>query len=115
MKKLFLSIIIFASIIVISAMGSFISAYAQGNTQFTATLSGKEVVPPVTTDGTGIANFDASQNSLNYQINVFNAGTITTVQIHNGASGTNGEVLVTLYQSQGNKGKLFDNSPKLPD
>jgi hypothetical protein len=99
---------------VILAMVNYSFAYSQENTEFTATLSGKEVVPPVKTDGTGLANFKISQNSLNYQINVFNAGTITTIQIHNGAVGTNGEVLVTLFKSNGNDANLFGELPKLP-
>src|SRR5918994_2218980 len=92
---------IFASVLMISAIGNnYGLAYAQENTEFTATLSGKEVIPPVKTDGTGVANFEVSQSSLNYQINVLNAGTITTIQIHSGAVGTNGDVLVTLSKSK---------------
>ena len=116
---------IFASVLMISAIGNnYGLAHAQGNTEFTATLSGKEVVPPVKTDGTGVANFEVSQSSLNYQINVLNAGTITTIQIHSGAVGTNGDVLVTLFKSKGNDAKLFDDdddsilpelSPKISD
>ncbi len=117
MKKIIFigSIFIIASVLMISAIGNYSSAYAQGTTDFTATLSGKEVVPPVKTDGTGVANFEVSQSSLNYQINVLNAGTITTVQIQSGAVGTNGDVLVTLFKSKGNDGKLFDDFPKLRD
>jgi hypothetical protein len=111
-----LSIFCFASILVISSTDNYSLAYAQGNTEFTAKLSGKEVVPPVKTDGTGIANFEVSQSSLNYQINVLNAGTVTTVQINSGAVGTNGDVLVTLFKSKDNDGKkLFDDFPKLRD
>ena len=117
MKKIIFigSIFIIASILVISAIDNYSSVYAQGNTDFTATLSGKEVVPPVKTEGTGVANFEVSQNSLNYQINVLNAGTVTTVQIDSGAVGKNGDVLVTLFKSKGSDGKLFDDFPKLRD
>lgn len=117
MKKIIFigSIFIIASVLVISAIDNYSSAYAQGNTDFTATLSGKEVVPPVKTEGTGVANFEVSQNSLNYQINVLNAGTVTTVQIDSGAVGKNGDVLVTLFKSKGSDGKLFDDFPKLRD
>jgi hypothetical protein len=109
------TISVLAFVIVFSALSNFNSVYAQGNAEFTASLSGKEVVPPVETDGTGTTNIEISPNSLSYQINVLNTGQVTSVQIHGGAIGTNGDVLVTLYQSQGNKGKLFDNFPKLPD
>lgn len=116
-KKIFIgSIFIIASaVLVTSVIDNYSLAYAQGTTDFTATLSGKEVVPPVKTDGTGVANFEVSQSSLNYQISVLNAGTVTTVQIHSGAVGTNGDVLVTLFKSKGNDGKLFDDFPKLGD
>jgi hypothetical protein len=107
---------IFASVLMISAIGNnYGLAHAQGNTEFTATLSGKEVVPPVKTDGTGVANFEVSQNSLNYQINVLNAGTITTIQIHSGAVGTNGDALVTLSKSKDNDAKLFGDGSKLSE
>src|SRR5688500_10703623 len=130
MKKIIFigCIFIFTLILMISAIGNnygLAHAYAQGNTEYTATLSGKEVVPPVKTDGTGVANFEVSQSSLNYQINVLNAGTITTIQIHSGAVGTNGDVLVTLFKSKSNDAKLFDDddddlilpklSPKISD
>jgi hypothetical protein len=126
MKKIIFigCIFIFASVLMISAIGNYGLAHAQGNKEYTATLSGKEVVPPVKTDGTGVANFEVSQSSLNYQINVLNAGTITTIQIHSGAVGTNGDVLVTLFKSKGNDAKLFDDdddsilpelSPKISD
>ena len=118
MKKIIFigCIFIFASVLMISAIGNnYGLAHAQGNTEFTATLSGKEVVPPVKTDGTGVANFEVSQNSLNYQINVLNAGTITTVQIHSGSTGTNGDVLVTLFKSKGNDANLLGDLPKLPN
>ena len=107
---------IFASVLMISAIGNnYGLAHAQGNTEFTATLSGKEVVPPVKTDGTGVANFEVSQNSLNYQINVLNSGTITTIQIHSGAVGTNGDALVTLSKSKDNDAKLFGDGSKLSE
>jgi hypothetical protein len=117
MKKIIFieSILIITFVLMISAIDNYNLVYAQGNTDFTATLSGKEVVPPVKTEGTGVANFEVSQNSLNYQINVLNAGTVTTVQIHSGAVGKNGDVLVTLFKSKGSDGKLFDDFPKLRD
>jgi CHRD domain len=118
MKKIMFigGIFLFASVLMISTIGNnYDLAYAQVNTEFTATLSGNNVVPLVKTDATGMANFDASQNSLNYQINVLNAGTITTVQIHSGAPGTNGDVLVTLFKSKGNDANLLGDLPKLPN
>jgi hypothetical protein len=109
------NIFVITFVIVFSALSNFNPIYAQGNSEFKAGLSGNEVVPPVETDGTGTTNIEITPNSLSYQINVLNTGQVTTVRIHSGAIGTNGDVLVTLYQSQGNNGKLFNKFPNLPD
>src|SRR5215210_8145268 len=100
---------ILSPVLILSVIGNYGSAYAQENTDFTATLSGKEVIPPVKTDGTGIVNFELSKNSLYYQINVLNAGKITSVQINNGAIGTNGDAIVTLIESEDNDVNLIGN------
>ena len=105
---------ILSAVLILSAIGNYGSAYAQENTEFTATLSGKEVIPPVKTDGTGLANFEVGENSLSYQINVLNAGKITSVQINHGAVGTNGDAIVTLFESKGDDDvNLIDNVPTL--
>jgi hypothetical protein len=108
-------IVIFGSILTIVGINLYGLADAQGNPIFTATLSGKEVVPPVETGGTGMANFEVSDNSISYQINVLNAGKITSVQIHKGVAGTNGDVLVTVFKPKGNSGNLMDDLPKIGD
>jgi CHRD domain len=108
------ALLILSAVLILSAIDNYGSAYAQENTEFTATLSGKEVIPPVKTDGTGIANFEVGENSLSYQINVLNAGKITSVQINHGAVGTNGEAIVTLIESKGDDDvNLIDNIPTL--
>ena len=117
MKK-FLSlgiIVLFGSILMIAGIHLYGLAYAQGNLGFTATLSGKEVVPSVNTGGTGIANFEVSENSLSYQINILNTGKVTSVQIHRGTAGTNGDVLATVFKPKGNGGDLIDDMPKILD
>jgi hypothetical protein len=107
-------VLILSAVLILSIIGNYGSAYAQENTEFTATLSGKEVIPPVKTDGTGIANFEVGENSLYYQVNVLNAGKITSVQINHGAVGTNGDAIVTLIESKGDDdAKLVDNIPTL--
>jgi hypothetical protein len=108
-------IVIFGSILTIVGINLYGLADAQVNPSFTATLSGKEVVPPVETAGTGMANFEVSDNSISYQINVLNAGKITFVQIHKGAAGTNGDVLATVFKPKGNSGNLIDDLPKIGD
>ena len=108
------ALLILSAVLILSAIDNYGSAYAQENTEFTATLSGKEVIPPVKTDGTGIANFEVGENSLSYQINVLNAGKITSVQINHGAVGTNGDAIVTLIESKGDgEVNLVDNIPTL--
>ncbi len=100
-------IFIFATVCLMSEIGHYGYAYAQGKPDFIATLSGKEVVPPVKTAATGIADFIVLDNSVNYQINVLDAGKITSIQIHNGTMGINGDVIVTLYN------KIKDNGTNL--
>ena len=117
MKK-FLSlgiIVLFGSILMIAGIHLYGLAYAQVNLGFTATLSGKEVVPPVKTGGTGMTNFEVSENSISYQINILNTGKVTSVQIHKGTAGTNGDVLATVFKPKGNGGKLIDDMPKILD
>ncbi|MGE5633847.1 MAG: CHRD domain-containing protein [Deltaproteobacteria bacterium] len=100
-------IFIFATVCLMSEICHYGYAYAQGKPDFIATLSGKEVVPPVKTAATGIADFIVLDNSVNYQINVLDAGKITSIQIHNGTMGINGDVIVTLYN------KIKDNGTNL--
>src|SRR6187200_1983377 len=108
------SIFILSKVLLLYGLGNSESVYAQKNTDFTATLSGKEVIPSVKTDGTGIANFEVGKNSLYYQINVLNAGKITSVQINNGAVGTNGAAIVTLIESEDNDdANLIGNIPTI--
>jgi hypothetical protein len=117
MNKIFLIgvIVIFGSILTIAGINMYELAYAQGNSSFTATLSGKEVVPPVETGGTGMTNFEVSDNSISYQINVLNAGKITSVEIHKGAAGTNGEAIAIVFKPKNSSGNLLGNLPKIGD
>lgn len=117
MNKIFLIgiIVLFGSILTISGINMYELTYAQGNSSFTATLSGKEVVPPVETGGTGMANFEVSDNSISYQLNVLNAGKITSVEIHKGAAGTNGEAIAIVFKPKDSSGNLLGNLPKMGD
>ena len=117
MNKIFLIgvIVIFGSILTIAGINMYELAYAQGNSSFTATLSGKEVVPPVETGGTGMTNFEVSDNSISYQINVLNAGKITSVEIHKGAAGTNGEAIAIVFKPKNSSGNLRGDLPKIGD
>jgi CHRD domain len=112
-NKIFVFGIIFilSQILIISTIDNYDLVYAQENIDFTGTLSGKQVIPPVKTDGTGIANFEVGDNSLYYQINVLNAGKIISVTINKGAVGTNGDPIATLIESEDNDVNLIGNVP----
>jgi CHRD domain-containing protein len=63
---LILSIIMIVSVVPVLT-------YAQQQTNFVANLSGKNVVPPVSTPATGIAKFHTNSNgTLSYEIDVMN-------------------------------------------
>jgi hypothetical protein len=70
MNNLRISVLI-TSIIVLALVATPISSYAQQQTNFVATLSGKDMVPPVNTPATGVAKFHINPDgSLCYSIDV---------------------------------------------
>ena len=117
MNKIFLIgiIVLLGSSLTISGINMYELVYAQDNSSFTATLSGKEVVPAVETGGTGMANFEVSDNSISYQLNILNAGKITSVEIHKGAAGTNGEAIAIVFKPKDSSGNLLGDLPKIGD
>jgi hypothetical protein len=74
---------------VIAAISTIpISSYAQKQTDFVATLSGKNVVPPVNTPATGTAKFHVNPNgTLSYEVDVNNIKNVigTPIKLKNGA------------------------------
>lgn len=66
---------------------------------FAAPLSGDQEVPPVETNGTGLAKFKLSQDgaSLSYMLNLAAIDGVTQSHIHCGAAGVNGPVVVFLF------------------
>jgi hypothetical protein len=70
---------------------------AVSDNAFSASLSGDKEVPPVETGGTGQASFQLQDQSMTYQINIINTDKVTGIHIHEGQSGENGEVIVSLY------------------
>lgn len=111
MNKVIFTIVIFflAFAYMLLFIDNYNYVYAQGKPDFITTLSGNEVVPPIKTLGTGIANFEVLDNSVNYQINILDTGNITSIQIHNGTIGTNGEAIITLFKSKNNSTNLTEN------
>src|SRR6266542_290533 len=83
---------------------------AQDEQKFSATLSGKDEVPPTESNSTGTAKFQVNENNsqVSYWVNITGIKKITQAHIHNGTSGQNGDVVVTLSKSKSAKG---DNTP----
>jgi hypothetical protein len=89
------------------------SSSSLSNYKYTATLIGNEQVPPVTTNGIGSASFEILEdnNILHYQVNILDVPNITGIHIHQGKSGQNGDVLVSLYNpKENNIFKLGNNN-----
>jgi hypothetical protein len=69
---------------------------------FTATLSGSDEVPPVTTTGTGsvTATLDGTTFSLSGSYSNL-SGAATAAHVHTGAVGVNGPILFNLTAAEG--------------
>lgn len=89
---------------------SFNAVFAQGGGEkkFTATLSGKNEVPPKDTKATGSAEFTLSSDgkTIAYKVNVKDMDKVTMAHIHQGKAGENGPVVVVLFKA---------NSPTGPE
>ncbi|MFO7639543.1 MAG: CHRD domain-containing protein [bacterium] len=66
---------------------------------FSATLTGSEVVPAVSTAATGncIANLDAAGTEIGYKLTVQNLENLTSANLHLAPAGRVGEVIAVLY------------------
>jgi hypothetical protein len=65
-------------------------------TSFTATLSGTNEVPAVTTDASGSATFTVSEGQIEFTVNVTGIENVTQAHIHTGREGQNGPVRLNL-------------------
>jgi CHRD domain-containing protein len=65
-------------------------------TSFTATLSGANEVPPVTTAASGTAEFTINGAQIEYTINVTGIENVLVAHIHTGREGQNGPVRLNL-------------------
>lgn len=65
-------------------------------TSFTATLSGTNEVPPVTTPATGSATLSVSGGQITYTVNVTNLQNALVAHIHIAPAGENGPVRLNL-------------------
>ena len=79
---------------------------AQEGQTFSASLSGKDEVPPTESNSTGTAKFQVDENSsqVSYWVNVTGIKKINQAHIHNGTEGQNGDIVVTLSKSKSAKG-----------
>jgi hypothetical protein len=74
-------------------------AMAESNRNFTASLKGREEVPPVDTNAQGQAKFMVSKDgdSISYKLIVANIENVIQAHIHLAPPGVNGPVVVWLY------------------
>ncbi|HXX57087.1 MAG TPA: CHRD domain-containing protein [Thermodesulfovibrionales bacterium] len=92
-------------IIFLLVIGLATTGLAAGKS-FKATLSGSEVVPPVTTPAKGEATFELSKNGkkLSYKVTISDIENVTAAHIHMGKVGEAGPPLVPI-KIKGKKGK----------
>ena len=86
---------------------------AQEGQTFSASLSGKDEVPPTESNSTGTTKFQVDENSsqVSYWVNVTGIKKINQAHIHNGTEGQNGDIVVTLTKNKSAKGN--DGPPNI--
>ncbi len=99
---------IFAPILLLSIVAMILNSatvQAQKAHTFSATLSGKDEVPPTKSIANGTAKFLVNENDsqISYWVNLTGLKKIIQAHIHNGTSGQNGDVLVNLSNSKSAK------------
>jgi hypothetical protein len=86
----------------ITLTGFAVATLAQQGGEFKAMLSGKEQVPPIESNATGIAEIttleENSTGVVYYTVNASNAAEVTSGHIHMGKQGENGPVVATLFK-----------------
>jgi hypothetical protein len=113
---------IISSLVFASLLGSSMAiltqpttAYAQQQQSqaFTAKLSGKDEVPPVNTQATGMAQFQLSSDGkeINYDLTATNLNGFMMAHIHQGKAGENGQPVAPLSMG---KGKITSSDLKGP-
>ncbi len=87
--------LLLVSILIIIPFYSLDTALSEDQKYFTP-LTGMEEVPPVNTNGTGIALFDLVDNNINFKVNVTMLKNIQSAEIYRGEFGQNGEIIISL-------------------
>ena len=104
-------IVLFTSILSVGSVSILLNtAKAQEGQSFSATLSGKDEVPPTESNSTGTAKFQVNENNsqVSYLVNITGIKKVNQAHIHNGTSGENGDIVATLSKGKTSKG---DDSP----
>jgi hypothetical protein len=99
-----IGIAVIATMVVAGGMTIIITknVFAQvGEKKFTATLSGKDEVAPKDTKATGTGEFTLSSDgkTMTYKVDVKDIDKATMAHIHQGKTGENGPVVVTLFKA----------------
>ena len=98
-QKHILSIIaILAGVISVSTVSVILNSVQAQEETFSATLSGKDEVPPTESNATGWAKFQSNDNGteVSYWVNITGLKKITGAHIHNGSAEQNGDIVVAL-------------------
>jgi hypothetical protein len=109
-----LIIVLFASVLSVGSVSILLNtARAQEGQSFSATLSGKDEVPPTESNSTGTAKFQVNENNsqVSYWVNITGIKKVNQAHIHNGTSGENGDIVATL--SKGKSAKGDDRPPQI--
>jgi len=98
-KQQVLSMAIVAAAVFSIGMSATLVNTAYAEQKFTATLSGDQEVPPVTSSGKGWAWIKPMEESAWFKVNVTGLDKVTGAHIHEAKSGENGDVVVTLFKA----------------
>lgn len=90
---------------------------AELQTEFEATLTGEEEVPPVETDATGEASFELDDDEIAFEVMAEDVEDVVAAHIHCGPRGANGPVGVTLFEGDpvSPDGVLAEGTVSAPD
>jgi hypothetical protein len=109
-----LMIVLFTSVLSVGSVSILLNTVrAQEGQSFSATLSGKDEVPPTESNSTGTAKFQVNENNsqVSYWVNITGIKKVSQAHIHNGSTGENGDIVATL--SKGKSAKGDDRPPQI--
>jgi hypothetical protein len=110
----FFIILLFTSVLSVGSVSILLNTVkAQEGQSFSATLSGKDEVPPTESNSTGTSKFQVNENNsqVSYWVNITGIKKVNEAHIHNGTAGENGDIVATL--SKGKSAKGNDRPPQI--